>query len=212
MKARPLSIAAASLLVLSCKSAHPQQSAAGAEPPADAPLTCVATDEPDGARDVGDVDDSRNTPWNGHATKAPDAPAPAGERDPFPSVISAISAAHAKGWRADPLWRAGRERHGSDPQRAKALYEAATHEDPSFAPAWNGLGLLAAERGDRKEAERLYLVAVTAQPRYTHGLYNLAHLCFLERRHDDAARYATAVLAIDPSYTAAANLLRKMGD
>jgi tetratricopeptide (TPR) repeat protein len=96
------------------------------------------------------------------------------------------------------------------PDLAKQLHEAAIREDQTYALSLNALGLLAADKGDRKEAERMYLAAVDADPNYNYGLYNLANLYLLQRKLEKADTYCQRLQAADPSFKATADLLKRI--
>ena len=59
-------------------------------------------------------------------------------------------------------------------------------------------------------AERFYKKAVTVDPKYKFGYYNLAHLYYLRHSYDEAIRNAESALAIDPNYDEAKKLLKTL--
>jgi Tfp pilus assembly protein PilF/Zn-dependent protease len=64
------------------------------------------------------------------------------------------------------------ERHG-EPKKAKSQYLEAVKSDPTFFPALNDLGVLAAKEGRLEEAKGYFYAALDAKRDYAHASYNL---------------------------------------
>ena len=127
--------------------------------------------------------------------------------------VQAELAAATPANRAATLWKRGDEaRAAKRPEIAETFFKAALSEDPAYAPALNGLGLLAGDRGDRAAAERFYRSAVEQDPKYKYGFYNLANLSFLRHNVDEAEQYAKRALEIDPTYQPARDLLSHVAE
>ncbi|HET9178054.1 MAG TPA: sulfatase-like hydrolase/transferase [Terriglobia bacterium] len=62
------------------------------------------------------------------------------------------------------------------PQEARKAFEAITAQSDSYAPAFNGLGLLAISQGDSAAAMRNFMKAVNADPSEMEPLLNLGFL------------------------------------
>lgn len=106
-----------------------------------------------------------------------------------------------KGQRADLLFRQGSDALAKkDLDAAEQFFSEAVKEDATFAPAFNGLGLVAADKRDLSTAERYYLLAVGVQPRYAHGWYNLANLSLMRHNPKKAQEYLSKTLEADPEY------------
>jgi tetratricopeptide (TPR) repeat protein len=115
------------------------------------------------------------------------------------------------GERADSLWRRGQD--FLDEKKldlAERLFEESRKEDPLFAPPINGLGRVAAERGQLAVAEKFYRNAISTDPKFKPGYFNLAHVYYLKRKYDEAEQVIRKVLEIDPGYQEAAALLKKI--
>jgi tetratricopeptide (TPR) repeat protein len=60
-----------------------------------------------------------------------------------------------------------------EPKKAKDQYLAAIRSNPTFHPALNDLGVLAAEQGNLDEAKGYFRAALEAKPDYAYASYNL---------------------------------------
>ena len=60
------------------------------------------------------------------------------------------------------------------PEKAKEQYLAAVRGDPSFHPALNDLGVMAAKSGQLREAQGYFEAALEAKPDYDYAAYNLS--------------------------------------
>jgi tetratricopeptide (TPR) repeat protein len=91
----------------------------------------------------------------------------------------------------------------SDPSRwdeAIDAYRRVVALDPTYAAAWNNLGLLLHRMGQYEEAGKAYLAALDQDPRLAEAAYNLGSL------HEDLSdvetsiRYYRLALALAPDY------------
>jgi tetratricopeptide (TPR) repeat protein len=60
-----------------------------------------------------------------------------------------------------------------EPRKARDQYLAAVRSDPTFHPALNDLGVLAAQQGNLDEAKGYFRAALRAKPNYAYASYNL---------------------------------------
>jgi tetratricopeptide (TPR) repeat protein len=113
------------------------------------------------------------------------------------SCVVATAAGTAIGSSADELVREARA-HEADHKEDLAVrrYTEALSLDPTLGDAYLGLGDLRARRGDAREAERVYSVALEHVPSLRAALLGRARARWAMGLHDDAERdlyaYATA--------------------
>jgi Flp pilus assembly protein TadD len=69
-----------------------------------------------------------------------------------------------------------RGRRSLSAAEARALFQEAVRLDPSHAPSWNALGINAAMRGDRVEAERCFQAALRFDPGNADARWHLDRL------------------------------------
>jgi tetratricopeptide (TPR) repeat protein len=72
--------------------------------------------------------------------------------------------------------------------------------DPTYAAAWNNLGLLLHRVGQHAEARTAYQTALEQDPRCCESAYNLGSLDEDEGRTDDAIAHYGHALALSPDY------------
>jgi tetratricopeptide (TPR) repeat protein len=85
---------------------------------------------------------------------------------------------------------------GGNPEKARAEYEAALHENPAFADGWNNLGVLHAQEQRWTEARAAFERALALVPDHPKALGNLAALDFREGRHAEADSLARRALEV----------------
>lgn len=98
-----------------------------------------------------------------------------------------------------------------DTQAAEQHLQKAIAADPTYAAPYNSLGRLQADRGDFKDAERLYLEARKRSPTYAPALYNLAKITEHTRGREAARKYAEELVQLRPNSSAAQTLVRQFG-
>lgn len=109
----------------------------------------------------------------------------------------------AQAWdRAVALHREG------DLPAAAGAYAAILAEQPEFAPALHLAGVVAASHDDPERAAASFAAALAAQPTFVDARLAAADLALVQRRHDDALRYADEGLRLSPFEPA---LLRMRG-
>jgi tetratricopeptide (TPR) repeat protein len=90
-----------------------------------------------------------------------------------------------------------------DPARwdeAIDAYRRVVAIDPSYAAAWNNLGLLLHRIGSHGEARAAYEAALAQEPRCCEAAYNLGSLDEDEGNLEDAVRHYRQALALSPDY------------
>jgi tetratricopeptide (TPR) repeat protein len=93
-------------------------------------------------------------------------------------------------WEADPAqW-----------EDAIDAYERVVGLDPTYAAAWNNLGLLLHRMGKYEDAKRAYEAALTQDPRCCEACYNLGSLHEDLSDVEEAIRYYRAALELSPDY------------
>jgi tetratricopeptide (TPR) repeat protein len=98
--------------------------------------------------------------------------------------------------------------NANNQQEAERSYREAIAADPSYAPAYNSLGRIAAKQGNQQEALRWYDKAIAANPHYAPALNNRAlALRKLSDLHS-AREAAKAALVARPGYVPAMNTLK----
>jgi tetratricopeptide (TPR) repeat protein len=109
---------------------------------------------------------------------------------------------------AHDLWVKGNElfdqgRAGS----AAEKFDEAVRLDPSFAEAWNSLGLVSYERRDYARAAEMHKRAVLVKPDFVEALSNLGTDFLFLGRFPDAAAAFEKVLVLQPDMPEAHNNL-----
>lgn len=97
-----------------------------------------------------------------------------------------------------------RQGHTADSEQS---YRLTLREDPTFAEAYNDLGLMVARRGDLDQATSLLKRGSELDPNNYVLAYNLAYIYLLANRPDAAVEPLENVLRIVPDYTEARNNL-----
>jgi Flp pilus assembly protein TadD len=64
--------------------------------------------------------------------------------------------------------------------------------------ARDGMGCVAAYKGDLKAAEKIFITVIKEHPRYATAYSNLARVLELQGRGDEAGKYFRAALALEP--------------
>jgi tetratricopeptide (TPR) repeat protein len=93
-------------------------------------------------------------------------------------------------WDADPA-------HWED---AIDAYQRVVAVEPSYAAAWNNLGLLHHRMGQYTEAQEAYEAALRAQPTCAEAAYNLGSLCEDLGELPASIRYYLRALELSPDY------------
>jgi tetratricopeptide (TPR) repeat protein len=93
-------------------------------------------------------------------------------------------------WDADPA-------HWED---AIEAYQRVVALEPSYAAAWNNLGLLHHRMGQYTEAQEAYEAALRAQPTCAEAAYNLGSLCEDLGELPASIRYYLRALELSPDY------------
>ncbi len=93
-------------------------------------------------------------------------------------------------WDADPA-------HWED---AIEAYQRVVAVEPSYAAAWNNLGLLHHRMGQYTEAQEAYEAALRAQPTCAEAAYNLGSLCEDLGELPASIRYYLRALELSPDY------------
>lgn len=93
-------------------------------------------------------------------------------------------------WDADPA-------HWED---AIEAYQRVVNVDPSYAAAWNNLGLLHHRMGQYTEAQEAYEAALKAQPTCAEAAYNLGSLFEDLGELPASVRYYLMALELSPNY------------
>jgi len=93
-------------------------------------------------------------------------------------------------WDADPA-------HWED---AIEAYQRVVAVEPSYAAAWNNLGLLHHRMGQYTEAQEAYEAALRAQPSCAEAAYNLGSLCEDLGELPASIRYYLRALELSPDY------------
>lgn len=87
-----------------------------------------------------------------------------------------------------------------DIEKAITLYEQVLHLNPSFAPAYNNLGLLYREAGlDPVEVAWYFKSAVDIDPKYDEAYANLGRAYYVLNYFDLAERYTQKALELNPN-------------
>ena len=100
-------------------------------------------------------------------------------------------------------WFERASEHDDDPEHweeAIEAYRRVVAIDPSYAAAWNNLGLLLHRIGKYVEARTAYAAALNADPRCAEAAYNLGSLEEDEGRVEDAIEQYRHALALSPGY------------
>lgn len=106
-------------------------------------------------------------------------------------------AAQAEAWFARAsTWDADPERW----QDAVAAYRRVVALDPSYAAAWNNLGLLLHRLGQYDEARRAYETALAQDPHLAEAAYNLGALDEDQGDPEAAIRHYRRALELQPDY------------
>lgn len=83
---------------------------------------------------------------------------------------------------------------------AETLWRATVARNPGCALAWNNLGVLALERGDDAQAERLFSEALRGDPSYEAALNNFGYVLARRGRAAEAIGWYERALAVWPGY------------
>jgi tetratricopeptide (TPR) repeat protein len=98
--------------------------------------------------------------------------------------------ARASEWDGDPAqW-----------EDAVAAYRRVVAIDPTYAAAWNNLGLLLHRMGNYEEARAAYDAALAQDPRCSEAVYNLGSLAEDRGDLEDAVRCYRRALVLSPDY------------
>lgn len=103
-----------------------------------------------------------------------------------------------------------------DAERAAGLYRRVLLQDDRHPEARHRLAILADQRGDFRDAEEHYLIAMVGKPRDPDLLSDVGYSYMLQRRPAECERYLKQALEIAPEHVRAANnlgmLYAAMGD
>jgi tetratricopeptide (TPR) repeat protein len=106
--------------------------------------------------------------------------------------------------------KAGKAMQGSNWAEARLQLEKAIALYPQFAAAWNDLGVVHMNSGDRAAARAAFEKAIEFDPNYPRAHRNLAMLTFSEGRNDEAAALLEKTLASDPLDPQALTLMAQL--
>lgn len=98
-------------------------------------------------------------------------------------------------------------RLAGDPEGARKAYKAATRLDPTYAAAFNNLGLLELQIGGQGAAEQAWKQALVANPRYCPAHNNLGQLYMQQRKPRQAMLELNTTLSKCPQDCMAHRLL-----
>ena len=87
----------------------------------------------------------------------------------------------------------------SNPDRARALFQAAADADPTFAAAHYNAGVAAERLGDFSAAARSYQAAANANPKYFAAIENLANLSIRQGQPGQAESVLLRAIKANPS-------------
>ena len=127
------------------------------------------------------------------------------------SNAEAVSAAKALG-QAKPNYARVHNRMGTEFLKKGKLQEAvvefkkALKEDPTYAGAYNNLGI-AYERLGNEEAQSQYEKAIQLMPDFTHAHFNLARALMRKKQNAAAVAELQKTIQIDPNHVGALNML-----
>ena len=127
------------------------------------------------------------------------------------SDADAIAAAKALG-QAQPDYVRVHNRMGTELLKSGKLTEAVTQfeqaieADPTYAGAYNNLGV-AYEQLGREEAQAQFERAVQLSPDFTHAHFNLARILMSKGRTTEAVEELQRTIQIDPNHVGALNML-----
>jgi tetratricopeptide (TPR) repeat protein len=93
---------------------------------------------------------------------------------------------------------------------AAAQFTAAIARAPEYAEAWNNLGIVRGELGDRHGAVEALLKALEVVPHYADAHYNLAEALAVVGDLDGARRHWRAYLTFDPNSRWAEQVRRRL--
>jgi tetratricopeptide (TPR) repeat protein len=120
----------------------------------------------------------------------------------------APAADHKSRQMARRLWNVGYESYlAGKSDRAQQKYEAAIDADPSYAPAYNSLGVIKHNNLDLDSAAQLYEKAIARDPGYLPVLVNYANLELMRKDAGKASELARRALALRPNYRPAKRIL-----
>ncbi len=88
--------------------------------------------------------------------------------------------------------------HEKDNERALKYLEGLLTLNPNHADALNQIGLIAAENGDLKNAQSLFISAVEKDPNFIDAQRNLAESFLLEEEFDKGVQMYMSILAAQP--------------
>lgn len=115
------------------------------------------------------------------------------------------------GSRDDAIARLLDEAHAAvargDAERAEGLYRRVLLEDDRNPEARHRLAILADQRGDFRDAEEHYLIAMVGKPRDPDVLSDAGYSYLLQERPIESERYLKQALEIAPEHARAANNL-----
>ncbi len=90
---------------------------------------------------------------------------------------------------------------------AEKRLRKAVEKYPSYADAWNALGVVAMKRGEPEAGRRNFVEAMRVDPDFAPAAVNMARLLVPERKNRDAIQYLQKSLALDPRNSDAWSLL-----
>lgn len=169
----------------------------------------------------GSMSGSRIMPAPGHSTRWRTAV--------FAGIVAAAVVVVLGGWyflgperssaSAHSLYELGEiELHRATPNldEAEELFYRAVATDDTYAPPWNGLGLVALAYDNPELAESNFLDALQRDPDYEEAMVNLGNLKWDMDDLDSARQWFEKAIAANPDFAAAYNnlgaLLRLNGD
>jgi Flp pilus assembly protein TadD len=141
----------------------------------------------------------------GHTSRIPAAPRSAN------MDAAALAAAQALG-QAQPDYARVYNRLGTELLKQDKLTEAAAQfkqaiaANPSYAGAYNNLGIVY-ERLGRPDAQAEFERAIQLQPDFTHAHFNLGRFLIRAGRDSEAAKVLQRTIQIDPNHVGALNML-----
>ena len=103
--------------------------------------------------------------------------------------------------------------HGMEAMRRDKLGDAekrlrkAVEKYPSYADAWNALGVVAMKRGEPDAGRKNFSKAMRVDPNFAPAAVNMARLLVPENKNRDAIRYLQKSLTLDPRNSDAWSLL-----
>jgi tetratricopeptide (TPR) repeat protein len=134
-------------------------------------------------------------------------PAPIDDGQPGPDLFAVDGVALLE--EGERAWQTGRF------DEAEALFRRLAEQFPDHPEGYNKVGVVLAQRGDRREAQVWFQHALAIDATYPPALTNLGNVLLEDGRVDDAVTYYTLALQHNPSYSPAhrnlAVALRRQG-